>query len=403
MNKFQKIEPALKTRGVTYAIRDIITLANNVASTGKKMYYLNIGDPNVYDFDTPPELVDSVVEALRSYKNGYAPSSGIPSAIEAIRRDAEEVKGIKNIQDVFVTTGAAEAIDIVVSSLLNPGENMLTPRPGYPLYTALEAKLSLERNPYFLDESNGWQPDPDEIRSKINQRTRAILLINPNNPTGSVYSREVLEEIVEIAREYNLVILADEIYDKLVFDGEEEMTSIASLDSELPVVTFSGMSKNFMAPGWRLGWGIVSGREELVANIVDAFNRLLRSRVSANHPLMYAIPTALNGDQSHLEETHAKLRRRSQLTSDMINSIDGIDLIQPKGAFYAFPSIKVHDDEHFCVELLRETGVVVVPGSGFGQKPGENHFRIVICPTENDLREAYTLIGDFYKEYREKM
>ncbi len=403
LRHFQKIEPALKTRGVTYAIRDIISLADQIAATGKKMYYLNIGDPNVYDFDTPPELVDSVVDALRSFKNGYAPSSGIPSAIEAIRRDAEKIKGIKNIQDIFVTTGAAEAIDIVISSLLNPGENILTPKPGYPLYTALEAKLSLEVNPYFLNESNGWQPDPDEIREKINQRTRAILLINPNNPTGSVYKREVLEEIVQIADEYNLVILADEIYDKLVFDGEDEMVSIASINPDLPVITFSGMSKNFMAPGWRLGWGIVSGREDLVAGIVDAFNRLLRSRVSANHPLMYAIPTALNGDQKHLKASLEKLRKRSQLTSDMINQIDGIDVVKPSGAFYAFPSIKVHDDEHFCIELLRETGVVVVPGSGFGQKPGENHFRIVICPTEKDLTEAYTLIGDFYKEYRKKM
>lgn len=403
MKHFQKIEPALKTRGVTYAIRDIISLANDVANTGKQMYYLNIGDPNVYDFDTPPELVDAVVEALRSHKNGYAPSSGIPEAIEAVRRDAEEVKGIKNIQDIFITTGAAEAIDIVVSSLLNPGENMLTPKPGYPLYTALEAKLSLERNPYYLNESNGWQPDPDEIRAKINQRTRAILLINPNNPTGSVYSREVLEEIVQIAREYNLVILADEIYDKLVFDGEQEMISIASLDSEVPIITFSGMSKNFMAPGWRLGWGIVSGKEDFVADIIDAFNRLLRSRVSANHPLMYAIKPALSGGQKHLQEALSKLKKRSDLTMKMINEIDGIDLVQPSGAFYAFPSVRVHDDSHFCVELLRETGVVVVPGSGFGQKPGEQHFRIVICPTEKDLTEAYSLIGDFYKEYRERM
>jgi len=400
---FQKIEPALKTRGVTYAIRDIITLADEIAKTGKKMYYLNIGDPNVYDFDTPPELVDAVVRALRNYKNGYAPSSGIPSAIESIRRDAEEVKGIKNIQDIFITTGAAEAIDIVISALANPGENILTPTPGYPLYSALEAKLSLERNPYYLNESNGWQPDPEEIRSKINQRTRAILLINPNNPTGSVYSREILEKIVQIAREYNLVILADEIYDKLVFDGEEEMTSIASLDSELPVITFSGMSKNFMAPGWRLGWGIVSGKHDLIEDVIDAFNRLLRSRVSANHPMMYAIPPALNGEKHHLKLVYGKLKRRSQLTSDMINKIDGINLVKPNGAFYAFPSIDVEDDNHFCVELLKATGVVVVPGSGFGQKPGENHFRIVICPTEDDLRAAYGLIGDFYNDYKARI
>lgn len=396
------IQASQKTQNIHYAIRDIILVANKVADTGKKMHYLNIGDPNVYDFDTPPELIESVINALKNDKNGYAPSSGINSAIEAVRYDAETRKNIRNILDVFVTTGAAEAIEVCLTALLNAGDNFLMPNPGYPLYTAIESKLECHNNSYYLDEENNWNPDIQDIKNKVNDRTKAIVLINPNNPTGCLIDREVLEQIVKIAKEYNLVIFADEIYDKLIFD-DGEMLSIASIDPDVSCITFSGMSKNYLAPGFRLGWGIVSGNSEILSDYVEAINKILRSRVSANHPLQYCIEPALTGGDPHLAEVLNKLKSRANIVEEIINEIEGIDLVKPQGAFYAFPSIDVVSDSHFCIELLKATGVVTVPGSGFGQKPGTNHFRIVICPPEDELREAMNLIKDFYNEYKTRI
>ncbi|MFY8162275.1 MAG: aminotransferase class I/II-fold pyridoxal phosphate-dependent enzyme [Candidatus Kapaibacteriota bacterium] len=394
------IIPAKRTEKITYAIRDIIAVANEVAKTGKKLYYLNIGDPNVYDFVTPEHIIEANIKAMRDGKNGYSPSSGIPEAIEAVRIDAEK-KGIKNIQDIFITSGAAEAIETCLNALLNAGDNFLMPTPGYPLYIAIQNKLGLEPNPYYLNEENGWLPDIEDIKSKINSKTKAIVLINPNNPTGSLYTREVLEQIIELAKEYNLVIFADEIYDKLIFDGKE-MISIASLDSEVTCITFSGMSKNYLAPGWRLGWGIVSGKKEFTEDFVEAINKILRARVSANHPEQYAIPVALLGDQSHIQDTISRLEKRRDVVYNKIQGIDGISLVKPEGAFYAFPKIEVKDDWNFCIALLRATGVMVVPGMGFGQKEGTKHFRIVILPNEEILGTAFDLLKDFYYDYRTK-
>lgn len=395
-----KIIPARKTENVRYAIRDIIALANQVASTGKPMYYLNIGDPNIYDHETPAEIINAAVEAMQKNFNGYAPSSGTDDAIEAIREDAEK-KGISNILDVFVTTGASEAIELSLSALLNPGENFLMPTPGYPLYTAVQSKLELEPNPYYLSEENGWQPDIEDIKSKINDKTKALVIINPNNPTGSVCGKETLLELIDIAIEHNLVIISDEIYDKLIFDGKE-LTSIAALNPDVSCITFSGLSKNYIAPGWRIGWGVVSGDNRILSDYIEAINKMLRSRVSANHPEQFAIPVALNGDQSHLEATIKKLERRRALMVDILDKIEGISLVRPEGAFYAFPSIDVNNDSHFCSELIKETGVVVVPGSGFGQRPGTNHFRIVTLPQEDILEQAFKYIGEYYEFYKNK-
>lgn len=393
-----KIQPASKTRNVTYAIRDIIVLAEDVKRSGKELLYLNIGDPNVYDFVTPKHIIEATYQAMLENKNGYAPSSGIKPAIDAIVRDAER-KGITNILDVFVTTGASEAIEICLTALLNPGENFLMPTPGYPLYTAVQSKLELEPNPYYLDEANGWQPDIEDIKSKINDKTRAIVLINPNNPTGSICKKETLLQIIDLAIEHNLVIFADEIYDKLLF-GEKEFISIASLNKEVSCITFSGLSKNYVAPGFRIGWGVVSGNPSFMADYIEAINKLLRSRVSANHPEQYAIVAALEGDQSHLAEINTRLKKRLDLVKSKIETIPGISLVHPEGAFYAFPSIDVEDDNHFCMELLKVTGVVVVPGTGFGQKPGSHHFRIVILPPEDVLNRAFDKIADFYAKYK---
>jgi len=394
------IMPAKRTEEVTYAIRDIVVLAGEVAKTGKEMLYLNIGDPNVYDHTTPSHVIEAVYKAMLDNKNGYAPSSGVNEAIDSIRRDAEK-KGIKNIHDIFITTGASEAIELCLTALADNGENVLLPTPGYPLYTALQSKLELIANPYYMDESNNWEPDIEDIRRKINSKTRGIVLINPNNPTGTVYSEATLRKIIEIALEFDLIIFADEIYDKLIFDGKKHI-AIASLNDDVPVITFSGMSKNYVVPGWRVGWGIASGNLAKMKSYLEAVNKLLRARLCANHPEQYSIPAALDGPQEHLYQLNKTLEKRRDITMEKLATIPGISLVKPEGAFYAFASIDVKNDAHFCAELIKETGVVVVPGTGFGQKPESSHFRIVILPPEDILNRAFERIADFYENYKTK-
>lgn len=395
------IKPAVRTDNVTYAVRDIVVLANETAKTGKEMLYLNIGDPNLFDWEPPKHLIEETYEAMLKNKNGYAPSSGIKEAVNAVEKEAEK-KNIKNVQDIFITTGASEAIDICLTALVNDGENVLTPTPGYPLYTAIQSKLQMMENPYYLNESNGWQPDIDDIKSKINDKTRAIIIINPNNPTGSNASVETMMQIIELAVKHNLVIFADEIYDKLLMDGKTH-TSIASLNSDVPMITFGGLSKNYMVPGFRIGWGIVSGNKNILKDYVEAINKLLRARLSANHPEQYGIAPSLLGDQSHLEVAMKKLTKRRNLTVEMMNAVPGITCVEPEGSFYAFPRLhNIKNDAHWVSELIKETGVVVVPGSGFGQVPGTSHFRIVFLPPENILEKAYKAIAKFNEKYVEK-
>jgi alanine-synthesizing transaminase len=399
MNK--PIIAAKRTNNITYAVRDVLLIADEVAKSGKEMLYLNIGDPNIYDFAPPRHMIDDTYDAMLKNKNGYSPSSGIKPAVAAIEREAEK-KGIKNIQDLFITTGASEAIDICLTALVNEGENILTPTPGYPLYTAIQSKLQMFENPYYLSEENGWQPDIEDIKSKINEKTKAIVLINPNNPTGSNSDVETLQKIVDLALENDLVIFSDEIYDKLLMDGTKH-TSIASLNSEVPIVTFGGLSKNYMVPGFRIGWGIVSGNKNILSKYLEAINKILRSRLSANHPEQYCIPGALEGNQEHLEIAMQKLTRRRDITVDMMNAVEGISCVKPEGAFYAFPKLEIkNSDNHFVAELIKETGVVVVPGTGFGQVPGTNHMRLVFLPPEDVLEKAYNRIGEFYKMYVDK-
>ena len=262
-----KIIPSHRTENVTYAVRDIVVLAKKTAATGKEMMWLNIGDPLKYDFKTPQHMIDAVSKAMQDGYNGYSDSSGIDEALDAIKRRAES-QGIKNIQDIVVTNGGSEAIEICLTSIINPGDNILTPSPGYPLYEAILNKLEGEEMKYDLDEDNDWQPNVADMEAKINDRTKGIVLINPNNPTGSVCSHETLMQIVELARKHNLVIYSDEIYDKLLFNGEEHI-SIASLADDVCFVTFNGVSKNYMAPGWRIGWAITSGPKELCEDYVE--------------------------------------------------------------------------------------------------------------------------------------
>jgi alanine-synthesizing transaminase len=395
--QMREITAAKRLDNVRYAIRDLAGLADEVTKQGHKILPLTVGDPNIFDFETPAHVVDAVVKAMRDNKNGYAPSPGIPEALKAIR-DESERKGITNIQDVFVTSGASEAVDIALSALVNPGETVLTPRPDYPLYSAVLCKLGIELKTYELNEEDSWQPDLIDIHYKITPRTRGIVLINPNNPTGSMCTRRMLEQVAELARKHNLVIFADEIYDKLVLDKEPHI-SIAAVAPDVPVVTFGGLSKNYLAPGWRLGWGVVSGDAAVVKPYVEGIHRLLRARLCANHPEQYGVKAALEGPQDHLIEVNNKLRSRRDLTVKTLNAIPRISCVSPKGAFYAFPRIDIPEpDDVFVKELLQKKHVLVVHGSGFGQKQGTKHFRIVFLPDEATLTQAYQAIGEFMKE-----
>jgi alanine-synthesizing transaminase len=390
------ILPSSRLEGVHYAIRDLSVLADQVVKEGKRVLRLNIGDPARFDFPTPPHMIAAVEKAMRDGRNGYAHSSGVPEALEAIRKEAER-NGINNILDVFVTSGVSEAVDICFTVLLDVGQNVLCPSPEYPLYTAVVAKAGLTTNSYRLDESNGWAPDLDDIRRKVNSGTRGLVLINPNNPTGVVYSRRTLEGIADIAREHNLVVFADESYSKLVLDGEH--IPFASLAPDVAVITLGGLSKNYLAPGWRIGWGVASGPETMVRPYVEGINKLLRARLCANHPMMYAIKAALEGPQDHLTDACAKLRRRRDVTMRWAESTPHVTCVRPDGGFYAFPRLDIPDpDEDFVKQLVREKGVLVVHGSGFGQDPGTRHFRIVFLPDEQTLTTAYAAISEFLRE-----
>lgn len=385
------VVPARRTADIRYAVRDVILLADEARAAGREMLYLNIGDPNIFDFAPPHHMLEATFEAMRENRNGYAPSSGIPEAIDSIKRRAE-ADGIRNIRHVAVTSGASEAIEIALAALVNPGDNVLTPSPGYPLYTAVLAKLEAEARPYHLDEGNGWQPDPADIAANIDDRTRAIVLINPNNPTGSVASREVLQAIVDICVERDIMLFSDEIYDQLVFDGAH--TATASLAPDAKIITFNGLSKAYVVPGFRIGWGIVSGPERELEDFCEAMRKMERARLSANHPEQYAIPAALDGPQDHITEMMTRLRRRRDITTNGLNAIDGISCVTPGGAFYAFPRLELGiADDAFCARVIRETGVVIVPGSGFGQREGTQHFRVVFLPPEEVLEKAFDRIG----------
>jgi alanine-synthesizing transaminase len=383
---------------VRYAIRDLAVVADEVAREGHKILFLNIGDPCKFDFATPPHMIEAVHKAMLDGHNSYGDSLGIRPAVMAIGHEAER-HGFKEIQSIFVGYGSGEVIDSCLTALMNPGDNVLTPSPEYPLYGAVLAKLGAEPNAYDLDEANGWEPDLDDLKRRINSRTKAILLINPSNPTGSVMSRRTLEQIIELARQHNLLIFADEIYDKLIYAPGVEHVSIATLAQDVPMVTFNGLSKAYLVPGWRIGWAIATGPREVLHPYMEAVHRLLRARLSAPHPFQHAIKPALEGPQDHIPLMREKLRRRAQLTVDWAKRTPRVNLVAPKGAFYAHPSLDIpEDDLTFVTALLKEKHVLVVHGSGFGQKPGMRHMRIVFLPPEDVLEAAYQKMSDFIEE-----
>jgi alanine-synthesizing transaminase len=393
----REILAAARLEHVHYAIRDLAVVADALVAQGHKILYLNIGDPLKFDFATPPHMIEAVHKAMRDGNNGYAASMGVPAALEAIRADAGR-KGIRDIRSIFVTNGASEAVDVCLAALLNAGDNLLTPSPEYPLYSAVVAKIEGELNPYSLDESNGWEPDVADIERRINARTRGIVVINPNNPTGAVYSRKTLEKIADIARRNNLVIFADEIYDKLLLDGDQHL-SIAALAPDVPCITFGGLSKNYLVPGWRVGWGIASGTASAIRPFLEGVHQLLRARLCSAHPPQFAIQPALEGPQDHLDVVRKKLKARRDLTQKWADETPGVSLVKPKGAFYAFPKIEIdYDDKKWVTDLLTEKHVLLVHGSGFGQAPGTHHARIVFLPDEATLSKAYREMAEFVRK-----
>ena len=399
----REIAAATCLQNVRYAIRDLACVADEVIRQGHKVLPLNVGDPLNFDFQTPPHIIEAAYKAMCDGKNGYAPSDGVPEALAAIRGEAAR-KGITTVRDVFVTSGVSETVDLCLSALVDQGEDVLTPSPDYPLYSAVLCKLGIRLNTYDLSEDDGWQPELADIERKLTPRTRGIVLINPNNPTGSLCTREMLEQVAELARRHNLIVFSDEIYDKLILDCDSQGKEIphiafASVAPDVPCVTFGGMSKNYLVPGWRIGWGIISGDAAAVKSYAEGVHRLLRARLCANHPEQYAIKAALEGPQDHLVEVRRKLRSRRDLTQKWCESTPRVSCVPPRGAFYAFPRIDIPEsDEVFVKELIRQKHVMVVHGSGFGQKPGTQHFRIVFLPDEQTLTKAYAGIAEFIRE-----
>ncbi len=393
----KKITPAARVENIRYAIREVVGLANEVKASGKEMTFLNIGDPNIFDFAPPKHMIEAVNQAMIDNYNGYSPSPGTAEARDSIHRQAER-NGIKDIQDIIVTHGASEAIELSLTALLEKGDNVLLPQPGYPLYSSILAKLDAEVNPYYLNEEDDWNLDVADIESRINDKTRAIVVINPNNPTGAIYPKETLEQIIDLARKYDLLLFSDEIYDKLLFD-DNTYTSMGSLCSDVPIVTFNGLSKSYIVPGFRIGWGIYSGPIDIMKDYIEAVNKMARARLSASHPVQFAIKAALDGPQDHIQVMLKKLKASRDMTVNMLNDLDEFNCTVPKGAFYAFPTLNIPDkDEDFVKDLIRETGVVTVHGSGFGQKPGTQHIRIVYLPNEKILEKAYTKVAEFVKK-----
>jgi alanine-synthesizing transaminase len=392
------IRPAAHIANVKYAIRNIAAAASRLEGQGRRIIACNIGDPLKYDFPTPRHMIDAVEKAMRDGFNGYGPSAGLKRARDAVARDSN-ARGMTSVrpENVFITSGASEAIDLTLTALLEPGDEVLLPSPGYPLYNAIAARLGAVAVSYYPDESKDWAIDPVELESHITPRTRALVICNPNNPTGALMNRQVLLDVLEVARRHELPVLSDEIYEKLLYGGTHVPTG--TLATDVPIFMFSGLSKAYLVPGWRVGW-LVSVNPHLTRDVEAAIQRLADARLCGPNPFQYAIEPALTGPQDHIPEMMAKMRSRRDVMMKALRAIPGISVVEPQGAFYAMPRLQlpgVDDDEKFILELLDATGVLFVHGSGFGQKPGTQHFRVVFLPPERILTEAFDALGQFIK------
>jgi alanine-synthesizing transaminase len=390
-----KIAAAERAKNVKYAIRDIAVIAKQVEKE-KKLIYLNIGDPNKFDFDTPRHLKDAAIAAINNGHNYYTDSQGVKEATEAILKDNKRMGIDSDESSVMITTGVSEAVNICTAALVDRGENMIIPRPSYPVYSAYINLFECENKFYTLDEDREWDLDIDDIENQITEKTKAIVSINPNNPTGGVYDKKSLKELVNLAGQHNLVLLSDEIYDGLILEGD--MHHVAAFSNEVPVITFNGLAKNFLSPGWRTGWMTITDRDGRMEDVRNAIMQVGRARLCSAGPQQFAIKPALENERVHMKETLSKLRARRDLTFKRTNEIEGLSLVKPKAAFYSFPKINFDiDDKDFAINLIKEEGVVVVHGSGFDMP---QHFRLVYLPPENILNEAFDRIERFVKNIR---
>jgi alanine-synthesizing transaminase len=393
------IPVAERVRGFSYAIRNIVAEARKIEASGRTVRYLNIGDPIIFGFHTPPHMIEAVERAMRDGDNGYAPSVGILKAREAVAAECVQ-RGMPMTPDrVVVTSGTSEGIELALTALAGAGDEVLIPVPTYPLYTAVLAKIGARAVFYRTDERRGWQPDVDHIRSLIGPATRALVVIDPNNPTGATYSADARRALVDLSSQHNFPLLADEVYADLAFDGP--VPAIAALNPDAPVITFSSLSKAYLAPGWRAGWLAVAQTDRL-DEVLGGIKKLADGRLCSTGPMEHALAAALTGDRSHQQLFRDALRERARVTFEHLNAIEGITCVAPTAAFYAMPRVALppgKTDEDFVLALLRATGVLCVYGSGFATAPGDGYFRVVFLAAPSELREIYQLIADFTREF----
>jgi len=397
-----------KLANVCYDIRGpVLEKARQMEEDGHKIIKLNIGNLAVFGLEPPDEIVQDMIRNLPDAA-GYTDSKGLFAPRKAVVHYCQEkqIAGV-TVDDVYLGNGASELIVMAMNALLNDGDEVLLPAPDYPLYTAAVSLSSGRPVHYLCDEKNDWLPDIADIRAKITPRTKAIVVINPNNPTGALYPESILREIVQVAREHELIVFADEIYDKTLFDGNTH-TSIASLADDVFFVTFNGLSKNYRSCGYRAGWMVVSGEKKHAKDYIEGLNMLASMRLCANTPGQLAIQTALGGYQSikDLVAPSGRLCRQRDLAYEMLSAIPGVSVVKPKAALYMFPRLDpkmypIEDDQQFAYELLAEEKVLIVQGSGFNW-PGTDHFRLVFLPNSDDLAEAIGRIGRFLDGYRKR-
>ncbi|MFZ2305887.1 MAG: pyridoxal phosphate-dependent aminotransferase [Rhodoferax sp.] len=400
------IQKSAKLANVLYDIRGpIMDAAKQMEDEGQKIIKLNIGNLAVFGFDAPEEIQQDMIRNLPN-SAGYSDSKGIFAARKAVMHETQK-QGIKGVtlDDIYLGNGASELITMATNTLLDNGDELLLPMPDYPLWTAATSLSGGTPVHYLCDEDNGWMPNLDDIRAKITPRTKGIVVINPNNPTGALYSDELLLAIVEIARQHGLVILADEVYDKVLYDGVKH-TALASLSTDVFTLTFNSLSKSYRSCGYRAGWMVVSGDKKSASDYIEGLNMLSNMKLCSNVPGQWAIQTALGGYQSinDLVCEGGRLRRQRDLAYELITAIPGVSCVKPSAALYMFPKLdpKVYpiaDDRQFFLELLKETRVMLVQGTGFNWKQPD-HFRIVFLPHEDDLREAIGRIAKFLEGYR---
>jgi len=402
------VQKSAKLANVCYDIRGpIMDRARQMEEEGHKIIKLNIGNLAVFGFDAPEEIQQDMIRNLPN-SAGYSDSKGIFAARKAVMHETQK-QGIKGVtlDDIYLGNGASELIVMATNALLDNGDELLLPAPDYPLWTAAASLSGGTPVHYLCQESNGWMPDLSDIRARITPRTKGIVVINPNNPTGALYSRELLEGIVAIAREHGLVIFADEVYDKVLYDGVQH-TPIASLSEDVLTLTFNSLSKSYRSCGYRAGWMVVSGDKKPAQDYIEGLNMLSNMRLCANVPGQWAVQTALGGYQSinELVGEGGRLRRQRDLAYELITAIPGVSCVRPQAALYMFPRLDpkiypIQDDQKFFLDLLEETRVMLVQGTGFNW-PEPDHFRIVFLPHEDDLREAIGRVARFLESARKR-